>query len=402
MYVITNGRLITEHHILTGHDLIVRDGLIEEIAPQGKYHHLAQAHIVDAAQGYVAPGFIDIHSDYIEFIAAPRPTSLMDFTMAVREAERQLISHGITTIFHSVSLSKTSAFARKPIRESANVRKLLDVIAEIRDGNPLIRHNFHMRFEIDNMEEIDNLKAYIQGRKVQLLSFMDHSPGQGQYRDLEAYRRTVKGYRDITDEDFDNIITRHQRKAKATVEEIYAIAALARTNGIAIASHDDDTLEKVELVCGMGATISEFPITLEVARAAKARGMYTLAGAPNVVRGESHNGNMSAADAIMQNALDILCSDYYPPSLLHAVFAMHQGRGQDLVEMMKLVTLNPAKAVNIDRQYGSLAPGKKADVLIIATIDSCFPVITSVLVDGRPVQNMYYRQREEGVHGQDA
>ncbi|MBS3977193.1 MAG: phosphonate metabolism protein PhnM [Syntrophomonadaceae bacterium] len=391
MYVITNGQIITENSIITGYDLVIQNDLIAEIAPQGKYRNYSNIRLIDAGNGFVAPGFIDIHSDYIEFMAAPRPTSVMDFQMAIRETEKQLAAHGITTIFHSLSLFKTSELGQKPIRDPENVQKLMDSIAETRQGQYLIRHNFHVRFEIDNLEEIANLKAYIQGRKVQLLSFMDHSPGQGQYRDLEAYRQIIKGYRSLADEEFADIIYKHQHKAKATIEELREIAALAKANRIAIASHDDDTPEKVDLVHSLGATISEFPITLEVAKKAKEKGMYTLAGAPNVILGGSHNGNMSAAEAIMQNSLDILCSDYYPPSLLHAIFAMQHKRGQDLVEMMKLVTINPARAVRMDRHYGSLAPGKKADVLIIENIDGYFPIITSVFVDGKLVQNTYYR-----------
>lgn len=402
MYIITNGQIITPDRILKGYDIVIQDDYILEIAPRGKHHRWPQTCVVDAAGGYVTPGLIDIHSDYIEFMAAPRPTSLMDFQVAVRAAERQLASHGITAIFHSVSLSKTSAFARKPIREAANVQRLMETVANLRTGPHLINHYFHVRFEIDNVGEIENLKTYIQGGNIHLLSFMDHSPGQGQYRDLEAYRRTVHSYREIAESDFAGIILEHQQKDKATAQEIFELATLAKAHQLAIASHDDDTPEKVELVASLGATISEFPITIEVAKKAKEMGMYTLAGAPNVVRGESHNGNLSAAAAILQNSLDILCSDYYPPSLLHAVFVMQQRHRQCLAEMFKLVTLNPAKAVNMDRHYGSLEAGKKADVLIIAAIDGHFPIITSVFVDGRPVQNTHYRNGKEGIYGENA
>lgn len=151
--------------------------VIEAIAPQGSQPCGALGYTIDVANGYVKPGFIDIHSDYIEFMAAPRPTSLMDFQIAIRETERQLVAHGITTIFHSVSLSKGSAFARKPIREAENVQQLMESIAYARQGQALIRHNFHMRFEIDNLGELDNVRSYILNKKVQLLSFMDHSPG---------------------------------------------------------------------------------------------------------------------------------------------------------------------------------------------------------------------------------
>lgn len=401
MYIITNGQIVTPERVLTGYDMLVRGDRIAGIVPQGRYHRFNGACVVDAQESYVTPGFIDIHSDYIESMAAPRPTSLMDFQMAVRAAERQLVSHGITSMFHSVSLSKTSAFARKPIREAANVQSLMDTVASVRQGQHLINHYFHVRFEIDNLGEIENLKEYIRGGKVHLLSFMDHSPGQGQYRDIEAYRRAVHGHREVTDREFAALIAHQQHKAKASVKEIQELAALAKAHQIAVASHDDDTPEKVDLVASLGATISEFPITMAVAKKAKEKGLYTLAGAPNVVRGGSHNGNLSAAEAIRENLLDILCSDYYPPSLLHAVFTMQQEHRQSIAEMVKLVTLNPAKAVNMDHDYGSLEEGKKADVLIIASLDGRFPIITSVFVDGHQVQNTYYRRGKDVVHGEN-
>jgi len=172
---------------------------------------------------------------------------------------------------------------------------------------------------------------------------------------------------------------------------IQDIAELAHRKNIAIASHDDDTLEKIEFLKQFGATISEFPITIEVAKAAKAAGMLTLVGAPNILLGGSHSGNMSAAQAINEGVVDILCSDYYPAALLHAIFIMHEQYGQDLAKMFRLVTLNPAVAVKMDREIGSIVPGKKADVLIINKIEGDFPVITCVMVDGKVITQTNYR-----------
>lgn len=391
MYLITNGLIVTEEAILEGFELLVEGDRIERIARKGEIGPDEHTEVIDAAGGYVTPGFIDIHSDYIEHMTAPRPTSLIDFRLSLRETEKELISHGITMMYHSLSIFKSVDYKYRPIREPENVRKLVDLIEETHSSKHLVRHRFHARFEIDNLDEIDNLKSYISEKKVHLISFMDHTPGQGQYRDLEIYKKTIKGYNDFTDEGIDEMIANHQSKPKMTEEGIREIARLAEENQIAIASHDDDSLEKLELVQSFGTVISEFPITLEIAKKAKELGLYTVGGAPNVILGGSHSGNLSAEEAVRHDCIDILCSDYYPAAMLHAVFYLAKQCGKDLADMFKMVTLNPAKAVNIDAEYGSIREGKKADLLIIEKLDSEFPVITAVFVDGKLIQKTNYR-----------
>lgn len=391
MYLITNGRIVTEAAILEGFDLLIKNDRIEQIAFSGDIPIDNDTEVIDAAGGYVSPGFIDLHSDYIEHMAAPRPTSLMNFQLSLREAEKELIAHGITTMYHSLSLFKFTEYAYKPIREPENVRKLIDLIDQTHSSSHLVRHRFHARFEIDNVEEVDNLKSYIAEKKVHLISFMDHTPGQGQYRDLEVYRHTVKGYNDISDAEIDRIITKHMTKEKVAIEAMQEIAIVAKENQIAIASHDDDSLEKLDLVKSLGTDISEFPITMEIAKKAKEQGMYTVAGAPNVLLGGSHSGNLSAAEAIQEKAIDVLCSDYYPAAMLHSIFELNKKYGLDLAEMFRLITINPAKAVKLDHEIGSIKEGKKADLLIIEKIQPDFPVITAVMVDGKLIQKTNYR-----------
>jgi len=285
---------------------------------------------------------------------------------------------------------KDSEFKRKPIRDPENVRKFIEIIELTRSGRYLIRHRFHARFEINNVKEVDQLKAYMANNKVHLVSFMDHTPGQGQYRDLQVFRRMVKSYSVFKDEEIDQLIMRDQAKEKLTIEAMQEIAELAEKMGIAIASHDDDSLEKLELVHSLKTTISEFPITMEIACQAQAKGMYTMAGAPNILLGGSHNGNLSAPEAIMANNIDILCSDYYPPALLHGVFTMHEKYGVSLVDMFRLVTINPAKAVHMDHEIGSIKAGKKADLLVIENIEPNYPVITMVMAEGKLTQITNY------------
>lgn len=391
MYLITNGQIITENEILQGYDLMIRDDKIVGIAPTGKTSLIEIEDIVDARGGYVTPGFVDIHSDYIENMAAPRPTSMMDFYLSIRETEKILVNQGITTMFHSLSLYKTDEFSHKPVRSLENVKKLVDVIDKTHNEKHLIRHRFHARLEIDHFEALECLKEYLMNNKVHLISFMDHSPGQGQYRNVEVYKKTLRGYKDYNDGEIDSILNYHNTKEKITVEMLKELADLAREKQISVASHDDDSIERLELIQSFGVTISEFPITLDIAKEAKKRGLYTIAGAPNILLGGSHSGNLCAAEAIANNTIDIICSDYYPSAMLHSVFMLHEKYGKDLTEMFKLVTINPAKAVNMDNIIGSIKENKKADILIIEKIEDNFPVITSIFVDGKLITRTNYR-----------
>jgi alpha-D-ribose 1-methylphosphonate 5-triphosphate diphosphatase len=389
-YLITNAKIVLPGETAVGYDLLVDSGAVRELRRAGAGE--PGAAVIDARGGYVMPGFIDIHADYIEHMAAPRPTTLMDFRLSLRESERELATHGITTMFHSLSLYGISDFDVKPIREPENTRRFIDLIEATRESSHLIRHRFHARFEIDNLARTEELEGYLRERKVHLVSFMDHSPGQGQYRDLEMFRKTLKGYRDLSEEELDRLIEERRRTAKLGAPRIRELAALAAEHGIAIASHDDDSLEKLDLAEGFGSTISEFPITIEVAREARRRGMRTVAGAPNVLLGGSHSGNLSAREAILDGSIDILCSDYYPAAILHAIFKLHREDGLPLADVVRLATRNPAEAVGLGGELGSIEPGMRADLLVVELVDGDFPVCSEVLVDGRRVFSCDYRR----------
>lgn len=393
MYIIHNGKIITEEAILDGYAVVIEGETIQEIIPQKDIVHFGEAQLIDARGGYISPGFIDIHSDYIETIASPRPTSMMDFNISLREAEKILISHGITTMFHSLSFYREDVFTHKPMRNPQNIQRMVDAIDATHHELHLIRHRLHARFEIDNIDEVDRLVKNIEDDKVHLLSFMDHTPGQGQYRNLEVYRETLKGYRNISDDAVNVIIAERQSTEFLTIEKIKEVADIALAKGIAIASHDDDNIKKLDLVKTFGTTISEFPITLDVALKAKELGLYTIAGAPNVLLGGSHSGNLSAAEAIGNDCVDILCSDYYPAALLHAIFDLHDKHGNDLHKMFMMVTLNPAKAVRMDDELGSIKVGKKADILVIERMDDGYPMLTATMVNGALITTTNYRTK---------
>ena len=393
-YAIVNGRIVTPEAILEDYTVYIDGDRIVAIEPA----HTATVdaadsgfEIIDARGCYAMPGMIDIHADYIEHMASPRPTSLMDFRFALRQSERELIAHGVTTMFHSLSILDSTDFVPSPIRSPAHTRRLIEMISDTHRSEHMIHHRFHARFEIDNLNRVDEIKSYIRERIVHLISFMDHTPGQGQYRNLEIYRATLKGYRNISDAEVDRIIEESRAREKLSLDAIGELAELAREHHIAVASHDDDSAAKLDLVSGFGATISEFPITMEVALRARALGMHTVAGAPNVLLGGSHSGNLSAGEAVLAGAVDVLCSDYYPAALLPAVFLLHREHGRSLPEMVRLVTLNPARAVLIDEETGSIENGKRADILLVNLLEDGSPYVARAIVAGVPVYSSEYR-----------
>lgn len=390
MLAIINGVIVTEQQFLINHIVLVEDHLINAIVHEADID-LHGIEVLDAKGGYVSPGFVDIHSDYIETIVSPRPTSVMSMNIGLRESERILMTHGITTIFHSLSYYGDDKYSHKAIRNPENVQKCVDAIYASHEEPHLIRHRLHARFEIDSIDQIPNLERNIKDGKVHLLSFMDHTPGQGQYRNLEIYKNIMRGYRSMSDQEANVLIQNQVDKAKMTFDDIERLSRLAIEHNIAVASHDDDDVAKLQLVQSYGTTISEFPITLDVAKEAKKMGMQTIAGAPNILNGGSHSGNLSASEAIQAQVIDIICSDYYPPAMLHGIFELSKQYDEDLHRLFQLVTINPARAVNLDHEIGSIEVGKKADILIIEQMEDGYPVVTTTMVDGNIIMQTNYR-----------
>ncbi|MCL1891307.1 MAG: alpha-D-ribose 1-methylphosphonate 5-triphosphate diphosphatase [Coriobacteriia bacterium] len=389
MIAIKNGRIVTPTQIVEDKVLLI-DG--DRIAGFANTTNDAER-VVDAHGRYIMPGFIDVHSDKIEQYIQPRPTSQMDFEFALKICERDLLSAGITTMYHSLSLFKDETFGRCLLRTKESIQRIADLIANIHLRNHLIHHRLHLRVELDNLEAFDNVRDMIEQEKAHLISFMDHTPGQGQYSNLAIYHDTITKYqgKEIETLGFDGLLDYHKNKDTLSFEQLKELAELAHAKGIAVASHDDDTNEKLALNKDIGVDVSEFPITLEVAKNANKHGFSTVVGAANILRGSSHSGNLSAAEAILEGCADIICSDYYPAAILHSIFYMNTKHDVPLEQMVNRATLNPAKAMKKDADYGSIEPNKKADLLVVDVLDS-YPVITHVFVDGHTTYRVEYRR----------
>ena len=395
--LIAGGTVVTRDGTHQDHALVIAGDRIVAVERADTLDVQAGDVLLDARGAVVMPGMIDLHSDYVERMAAPRPTAVMDFRLALREAERELIGHGVTTMYHSLSMYALDAFASNPVRSVEHSRRLIEAIASMHEASHLIHHRFHARYEIDNVERVDELKGYLERGMVHLLSFMDHTPGQGQYRDLEVFRETVKGYSNLDDTQVDALIEKSQTRAKLTMEALEALSAFARHHGVPVASHDDDSSEKLDVAARFGTQISEFPVSLAVAHEARQRGLHTLAGAPNVLLGGSHSNNLSALEAVREGAIDILCSDYYPAALLHAVFQLHREAPLALHDAVALVTCNAADAAGIGHEVGDLAAGKRADVLIVDELADGMPVVRTAFASGVRAFEGRYRHSHHGA-----
>jgi len=389
LIAIENGKIVTPDDIIENQVLLIEKDKIVGFANDT----IGAEYVANAHGQYIIPGLIDIHSDKIEQYINPRPTSRMDFEFALKTCERDLLSAGITTMYHSLSLFRDEIFGKCTFRTKENVQKMADLISDIHHRNHLIHHRLHLRIEIDNLDAFDVVREMIIQGKAHLISFMDHTPGQGQYSNLAMYHDAISKYngKEIGTLGFNGVLDYHKEKDVLSYEQLKELAAVAHKNGISVASHDDDTIEKIMLNKTLGVDISEFPITLEAARLAKSNGFYTVAGAANILRNGSHSGNLSATEAVLEDCVDIICSDYYPAALLHSIFLMYHKYDVSLPQMVNLATLNPAKAMKTDKEYGSVEPGKKADLLIVDVLDG-YPVITHVFVDGRTTYRVEYRR----------
>ena len=376
-FLIENASLVCPDGIIEDGTLAVENGFITEIRPG---HICAGQRRIDAKGMLLFPGFVDIHSDAIEKEIEPRPRALFPVDVAVTELDKKVAASGITTMYHSLSFAENETGLRKN-DTAASIVKKINTMAP----NLSVNTKTHVRYEITDTLAVTHLEELIYGGCVHLMSFMDHTPGQGQFREVMEFRNYYGAVYQKQGTELDRMIERKMSVLQDAKEETLGhLIGLCKRYEIPLASHDDDTREKIDWMRSMGITITEFPVNIETARYANDRGLHVCVGAPNILRGSSVIKNLSARQAVGDGCADIICSDYVPMAVLHAVFVVHRALEMPLHEAVKMASFNPAEAVGISGHTGSLQAGKAADMILVDHSDA-IPRIKKTFVSGREV-----------------
>ncbi|WP_373050683.1 alpha-D-ribose 1-methylphosphonate 5-triphosphate diphosphatase, partial [Thalassovita aquimarina] len=295
------------------------------------------------------------------------PRLKVDFPMqvALPHLDARLTASGVTTAYAAVSFSRGTRDGERRFFEhtSGTIRTLHALRGDCR-----VDHRIHARFDITFDNAVAVIADLIAAGTVDLVSLMDHTPGQGQYRDIERHIAHVAAHRGVSQTEARQIVTtriaERSRPQQVLLDNMRQVSELCRGHGVPLASHDDDTEEKAHLMAELGAAIGEFPVTLEAARATADRGMMNAMGAPNALRGQSYSGNLSARQAHAEGLLHILAADYHPGAILPAIQVLAGTDPKGLARAAALATANPAKALGLDDR-GRLQPGLRADLAVV-------------------------------------
>ncbi|ACL59089.1 alpha-D-ribose 1-methylphosphonate 5-triphosphate diphosphatase [Methylobacterium nodulans] len=373
--ILDNATLVLPDRVQTGW-LAVADGRIAEIG-EGR----APERGLDLAGDHLIPGLIELHTDHLESHYAPRPGVRWHPLGAVLAYDAQIAASGITTVFDSLRAGSDP--------DGSGLGPELMLLAAAIDGARsagLFRaeHRTHLRCELPSEDVLESVRSFTDRFPIGLISLMDHTPGQRQFRDITKYYQYAgRGGRSM--EAIKAGTERKIREGQAlTAINRPALVELARARGIALASHDDTTLDDVALARREGVALAEFPTTAEAAEAARAAEITVMMGAPNLIRGGSHSGNVAAEDLARAGHLDILSSDYVPASLILAAFLLPQRVASiTLPQALATVTANPARATGL-HDRGALAAGLRADLVRVHLADGV-PVVRQVWRGGERV-----------------
>jgi len=370
-----NARIVLDNEVIEG-SVLVRDGVIAAIdtGPSSAGE--------DMEGDYVIPGLVELHTDHFENHYRPRPGVTWHAIAALQAHDAQIAGAGITTVFDAVRLGSDPEIGDI----TADVTAQVDAIAQA-DAEDRLRaeHLVHLRCELPTPDVIEQFEMQCDKPVVQLASLMDHTPGARQYTTLEHYIAYYQKRMRLSDAEMAQFIADRQHERDLYSQKSHdAILKRGREIGLAFASHDDATLAHVDEAIADGVVIAEFPTTLEAARAAHTAGLAVLMGAPNVVRGKSHNGNISASDLAADGVLDVLSSDYVPFALMVAAFVLpDRVETISLPQSIALVTRNPARAALLEDR-GEIALGKRGDLVRVRKTTSA-PVVRGVWRQGKRV-----------------
>jgi alpha-D-ribose 1-methylphosphonate 5-triphosphate diphosphatase len=375
--ILANATLVLPDATLRGQIRLV-DGHIADIAegatlPPGS---------IDCSGDLVMPGLIELHTDNLERHIEPRPKVSWPHAAAIIAHDAELASVGITTVFDALRVGSVVSNAKANYGEYA--RALADEILGLRaDGALRISHFLHLRAEVCSETLIEELDKFGPADRIGIVSLMDHTPGERQFRDMTQLRNYVCGKHGFSQAEFeDHIATQKALTARLGATHEAAAVAAARRYGAVLASHDDTEAGHVARSAVHGAHFAEFPTTVEAARACHDHGIKVMMGAPNLIRGGSHSGNVAAEALAKADLLDIVSSDYVPSSLLSGALMLGDIWG-DVARGVATVTAAPADAAGL-QDRGHLVPGGRADVIRVTRVGPA-GAVRGVWVQGRRV-----------------
>ncbi|WEK48735.1 MAG: alpha-D-ribose 1-methylphosphonate 5-triphosphate diphosphatase [Candidatus Kaistia colombiensis] len=381
-FLIENASLVLPDRVVEKGWVAVVDGKIAEIG-EGN----APERGLDFAGDYLVPGLVELHTDHLEAHFAPRPHVRWHALSSVMAYDAQIAAAGITTVFDSLRAGSDA----DSISIGTDLAVLASAIEAARaTGHLRVDHRTHLRCEIACGDVIEHVEAYAALYPVHMMSLMDHTPGQRQFKDLETWRRYYMRKKPMTDEAANSFIANrlelHANNAGPNRLKLVTIAGKA---GAVLASHDDATEAHAAEAVGNGVALAEFPTTIEAAVALNQAGISVMMGGPNVVRGGSHSGNVAAEELARAGVLDILSSDYVPASLLMSAFELPRRIPSiDLASAIRTVTQTPARATGLaDR--GALEAGLRADLVRVHVSgrdsESPTPIVRRVWREGHRV-----------------
>lgn len=375
--IFANAKLILNDEIIHG-SLRVKDGVISDIDSGGAVPSGA----IDLQGAYLAPGLIELHTDNLERHLSPRPKVDWPFRAAILAHDRELAGTGITTVFDAIRVGSIVSGGSKGYGKYA--RRMTDEILALRaDGLLRISHHVHLRAEICSETLVEEFAEFTVEDRIGIVSMMDHTPGQRQFADLSKFETYTRGKYSFGEQEYlDYVDFLYDVQVKFGALHEAATVAAANRLGATLASHDDTTAGQVATSHGYGVTMAEFPTTVAAAQACHTHGIATIMGAPNLIRGGSHSGNVSAAELAQLDRLDILSSDYVPAGLLMAAVQLGDLWG-DLPRGMATVTARPAQAVGLTDR-GAIRIGQRADLIQFSTVGG-MPVLQETWSEGRRV-----------------
>ncbi|CAM3056274.1 alpha-D-ribose 1-methylphosphonate 5-triphosphate diphosphatase [Paracoccus nototheniae] len=359
--ILANAMLVLPSEVVAGH-LVLRDGRIAAIG-QGR---AVPAGAIDCDGDLLSPGLIELHTDNLERHMQPRPGVDWPHASAIIAHDAELASVGITTVFDALRVG--SVVTGDMAAETEYARAVADEILDLRAQGVLrISHFLHLRAEICSQTLMQELQKFGPADRIGIVSLMDHTPGERQFRDITKLRDYVIGKKGLSEDQFHAHVA-HQQALRARVGAAHEAAAVdhARRYGAVLASHDDTTAPQVAVSAGHGCHFAEFPTTHEAAQACRDHGIKVMMGAPNLIRGGSHSGNIAALDLARADLLDILSSDYVPASLLSAALMLGDLWGNP-ARGLSTVTAAPADAVGL-QDRGRIAPGARGDLIRIRRV----------------------------------